>query len=294
MKETRSLINSLLVCGVAFAMVSTLPAQTTKEEFAKVIRVHGAARYQAPGGSFQELRVGTVIQPGSVVQSGIEASSFVDLALGGGTGAYPSFGSSDNKRFSPTAHYSAQTKRTVLHLYANTVLGVDKMVATETGAATVTDTELDLRKGHILGSVKKLSAGSEFRIRYPKGVAGLRGSIFDMTVDYVRAINQPANAPGEQVHCTFAMTSGTGVVTFTGPDGAAVTQTVQTMQMFDSSNPSVTMTIPTTELDNINSIVSTLSAPPTGVVHLPEPGEVEIQFNRITVPTVTTTVGMVQ
>jgi hypothetical protein len=278
MKETRSLISSLLVCGVALAMVSTLPAQTTKEEVAKVIRVRGAARCQAPGGTWQELQIGSVIRPGSVIQSGLDGGSYLDVVLGSGTGPYPSLGSPDYRKFSPTAHYAAQTRRTVLHLFANTVLGVDKMTATETGAATVTETELDLRKGHILGNLKKPSAGSEFRVRYPKGVAGIRGGVFDMTVDYVRALNQAANVPGEQVHCTFAMSSGTGVVTYTGPDGATVTEVVQTMQVWDSGNPSVTMTIPTTELNTINSIVSTLGAPPTGVTHVVDPGQVEIQY----------------
>jgi hypothetical protein len=278
MKNTRSLISSLLVCGVAFATVSTLSAQTTKEEVVKVVRVRGAARCQAAGGTWQELRVGAVVKPGSVIQSGLEANSYVDIVVGSGAGPLPSFGSPDYRKFSPTAHYSSQTKQTVLHLFANTVLGVDKLTATETGAAIVTETELDLRKGHILGNVKKLSAGSEFRVRYPKGVAGIRGSLFDMTVESVRLLNQPANAPGEQVHCTFAMASGTGVVTFTGPDGNPVTVVVQTMQVFDSGNPTATMTIPTTELDTINSIAPTLTPPATGQVHLVDPGQVEIQY----------------
>jgi hypothetical protein len=124
-----------------------------------------------------------------------------------------------------------------------------------------------------------MSAGSEFRIRYPKGVAGIRGSIFDMTVDYFKVVNPAApNAPGEQVHCTFAMTSGTGVVTFTGPDGTTATQVVQTMQVFDSNNPTLTVAIPPAELDTINSTLTTLSAPPTGVTHLVDPGQVEIQY----------------
>ena len=45
MKETRSLLNSLVACGVALAMVSTLAAQTVNQGSAKVVRLKGAARY---------------------------------------------------------------------------------------------------------------------------------------------------------------------------------------------------------------------------------------------------------
>jgi len=277
MKETRSLMNGLLVCGVALAMVSTLAAQTTTEELVKVIRVQGAARYQAPGGTWQELRAGDVIKQGSLVQSGIEGNSYVDLAFGGGKGPYPFVGTPNYRRMSVTG-FAAEAKRTMIHLFANTVLGVDKLVSTETGAAVVTETELDLRKGHILGNVKKLGAGSEFRIRYPKGVAGIRGQTFDMTVEYVRVVNPAANVPGEMVHCTFAMSAGTGVVTFTAPDGTTTTQVVQTMQAWDSNNPTVTTPISSGQLATIQGILPTLVAPPTGVTHLVDPGQVEIQY----------------
>jgi len=277
MKETRSLINGLLVCGVAFAMVSTLAAQTAKEEVAKVIHLRGPARCQAPGGAWQELRVGSDIKAGSVIQSGIESGSYVDVEVGTGAGPFPSVGAPDFKVAS-TARYAVKTRRTVLHLYSNTVLGVDKMMATETGAATVTDTELDLRKGHIVGNVKKLSAGSEFRVRYPKGVAAIRGSVFDMTVDYLKETNPSGNAAGEQVHCTFAMTSGTGAVSFTQPDGTTGTEVVQTMQAWDSSNPTVTTPISSSELAAVNSILPSLYPPPAGVVRVPDPGQIEIQY----------------
>jgi hypothetical protein len=290
MKQTRSLINGLLVCGIAFAMVSTLPAQTTKEEVAKVIRIHGAARCQLPGGTWQDLRVGDIIRPGSVIQSGIEGSSYVDVMIGRGAGPLPTLGSPVYRRPGATG-YAAQARRTVIHLYANTVLGVDKLVETETGAAVVTETELDLRKGHLLGNVNKLTAGSEFRVRYPKGVAGVRGQIFDMTVEYVRIVNPATNVASETVQCTFAMASGTGVVTYTQPDGTTVTEVVQAMQSWSSGNPTVTISIPSGELATINQTIPTLTAPPAGVVHLVDPGQVEIQYVTGTKGGTTTPVG---
>ena len=262
MKKTRSLINGLLVCGVAFAMVSTLSAQTTKEPVAKVVRVRGAARCQPPGGgAWQELRVGAVVEPGSVLQSGLGGESFVDVRL---------------------------TRQTVVHLYANTVLGVDKLVVAETGGVTVTETELDLRKGQILGNVKKLTAGSDFRIRYPKGVARIRGSIFNMSVEELKAA-------GDQVHVTFSMALGTGEITFTGPDGNSFTQMVQPLQTFDSTNPNLTTPLSPADAAAMLAAGGALVTEGAPVVaQLPNPGQTVIEYlQRPVAPTVTPTAGTV-
>lgn len=272
MKQTRSVIISLVVCGVAFAMASTLSAQTTKEQVAKVIRVGGAARCQIPGGGWEDLRPGTVIPQGSVIQSGIDSGSYVDVVLGPGMGAVPTLGSPDYaKIITPVAGYAAPTKLTVLHLYSNTVLGLDKLMGASTGSSFVTETELDLRKGHVLGNVKRQTTGSEFRVRYPKGVATVNhGGIFDMSVDGVRV--------------TFAMSEGSGSITFTGPDGVAVTQAVQTSQIFDSSTPTVVAAISPAQLASIQSVVTTLGLPPVVVSLLPN-------FNQVQIDYVTTTAG---
>ena len=65
MKETRSLLNSLVVCGVALAMVSTLAAQTINQGAAKVVRLKGDARYKVGAGEWQKLKVGDVVKPGT-------------------------------------------------------------------------------------------------------------------------------------------------------------------------------------------------------------------------------------
>ena len=41
---------------------------------------------------------------------------------------------------------------------------------------TISDTELDLQKGRIFYSVKKLSAESKYLVKIPNGIAGVRGS----------------------------------------------------------------------------------------------------------------------
>ena len=83
MKETRSLLNSLVACGVALAMVSTLAAQTANQGAAKVVRLKGGARYKMGNNVWQPLKVGDIVKPGTVIQTA--AKSRVDFVLGDGS-----------------------------------------------------------------------------------------------------------------------------------------------------------------------------------------------------------------
>ncbi len=65
----------------------------------------------------------------------------------------------------------------------NTTLGIDKLTITDTGADTVSDTELNLKKGKIFASVKKLSGASQYLIKLPSGIAGVRGTKFSISAD---------------------------------------------------------------------------------------------------------------
>src|ERR1039457_6726695 len=83
MKETRGLLKSLVVCGVALAMVSTLVAQTANETVAKVVRIKGGVRYKAGNNDWMPLKGGDIVKPGTLIQTA--ADSFVDLGLGSGS-----------------------------------------------------------------------------------------------------------------------------------------------------------------------------------------------------------------
>src|SRR5881296_1265363 len=87
MKTIRSLMNGLIVCGVALAMASSLTAQTVTQGKAKVGRIKGYARFTTGNNVWQPLKVGETIRPGTVIQTGVEKGSFVDLVLGDGSGA---------------------------------------------------------------------------------------------------------------------------------------------------------------------------------------------------------------
>ena len=151
MKQFRTAAR-LLVCGLAlFAISISLQAKDGK---AVVRAVRGTAKYSAGGGVWVPLKVGTTLQPGSSIQTGPEST--VDLFLG--------------------------QNGPVVRVTPETTIGFDKLAYTDTGADTVIDTQLNLKSGRILGNVKKLAAASRYEIKTPNGVAGIRGTDFDVTV----------------------------------------------------------------------------------------------------------------
>jgi len=186
MKDTRRLINHLVGCAVAIAMVSTLTAQTIGS--AKVIRTKGPARYTTGNNIWQPLGVGTVLQPGTVVQTSTEKGSYVDLVLGDETTApvvqpitfRPGIVSS---LASSGANYQPSVDQNVVRVWENSALGVDKLSSTQTGAEVVTDTQLDLKAGHITANVRKMSAASKYEVKMPNGVCGIRGTLVDLSAE---------------------------------------------------------------------------------------------------------------
>jgi hypothetical protein len=209
MKETRSILNRLLVCGVALAMVSTLTAQTVSQGAAKVMRIKGAARYKIGNGEWQKLKVGDKLQPGAIIQTADK--SRVDFVLGDGSApvAGPVTGQ--------TLSYQPAVEQNMVRMWENTLLGVDKLTETQTGADVVTETQLDLRAGHIFGMVKKMSAASKYEVKIPNGVAGIRGTVYDISAEgFVKVL------------------SGSVVLAYVGPDGTVVTQVIMGLQEFDA------------------------------------------------------------
>jgi hypothetical protein len=195
MKETRKLMSVLIAVAVTLCMASTLVAQTVVEGTAKVIRIKGAARYFVGSTTNmpRDLTLGTVLRPGSIIQIGTEQGSYVDLVLSEGTSASVVAGAPQAASYTPYIPTSYSTaiaarpsgEQNVVRVWENTVLAIDKLTNQHTGADVVTDTQLDLRAGHITGNLKKLSAGSHYEIKLPNGVAGVRGSSYDLTADGV-------------------------------------------------------------------------------------------------------------
>jgi hypothetical protein len=101
----------------------------------------------------------------------------------------------------------------------DTVLAIDKLTVNDTGVDTVNDTELDLRQGGIYCSVKKFSGASQYLIKIPNGIAGVRGTLF-----YIDATGR----------CIVYKNSV--VLSITGPDGNPITVVVGEGNQFDPGN----------------------------------------------------------
>jgi hypothetical protein len=207
MRTYRSLMNGLFVCGVALTMASTLAAQTVTQVKAKVVRIKGYARFTTGNNVWQPLKVGETIRPGTVIQTGVERGSFVDLVLGDGSGAAPVAGSiAAPEATTSKISYQPSAEQNMVRIWENSLLGIDKLTSMDTGADVVSETQLDLKAGRIFGSVKKMSAASKYEVKIPNGIAGIRGTIYEITAEGV-----------------VRVASGLVVLAWVGPDGTTIT-----------------------------------------------------------------------
>jgi len=254
MKHIRSLMNGLIMSAIAVAMASSLSAQTVYQSKAKVVRIKGYARFTAGNNVWQPLKVGEVLKPGTTIQTGIERGSFVDLVLGDGSGSTPSIGSGSVADSSATPvssssgkSYQPNADQNVIRIWENSLLGIDKLTSMETGADNVTETQLNLQAGRIFGSVKKMSAASKYEVKIPNGVAGIRGTVFEITAEGV-----------------IKVASGVVVLAFVGADGNVSTQEINAGQEFDARSLKVSP-LPPTEVQRLlglpRGVIATESAP---------------------------------
>ncbi|MBC8001196.1 MAG: FecR domain-containing protein [Opitutaceae bacterium] len=155
MKNLSSIFKNLAAfAGLAasFTLASDAHAASMQGK-AEVTRLQGSAKYSTGGNVWVPLKVGTTLKSGAVIQTA--ADSTVDLNLG--------------------------LNGPVVRVTPNTTLSLDKLAYTDTGADTVIETQLNLQSGRVLGNVKKLSAASRYEIKLPTGVAGIRGTDYEVT-----------------------------------------------------------------------------------------------------------------
>ncbi|GEM_PF-2061853 len=190
MKYTGRLMNHLAVFGIAMATacsLSTANAQVTKQGTAHVRSVEGSAKYSTGGGAWLSLKAGTALQAGATVSTA--ANSHVDVYLG--------------------------INGPTIRITEDSTVGIDKLTYTDTGADAVIETQLNLKKGVLMGSVRKLAAASRYEIKTPAGVAGIRGT------DYVITDK-----------CALFILRGLGHVAYILPDSNILSESVSTGEAF--------------------------------------------------------------
>jgi hypothetical protein len=242
MKLKLNCANKVVGSGLALLLVAwatTLSAQTAKQGNAVVTSKKGSARYSSDNRTWQSVEVGAVIKPGSVIQTG--PNSYVDLAI-------DERGSSAMRLAAKTSAIGAGSgggggaageTANVVRITPNSILAIDKLTSEDTGADVVTDTQLDLRAGRIMGTVKKMSAASRYEVKFPTGVAGIRGTTYILdAIGVLRCL------------------AGSLVLSYL-KDGVVVTQVVNEREQFDPATGQVTP-IPAPDyaafMDQINNI----------------------------------------
>jgi len=151
-------VSRILGFAVAVAaLLSAATAQAAPEQNKAVVRaVRGSANFSTDrGANWKALKVGTSLNQNSVVRTA--PGSNVDLYLG------------DNGP--------------IVRVTEDTTLGIDRLTIDRTGVDKVIETQLDLRNGRILGDVKRLAAASKYEVKTPHGVAGIRGTRYDIRAD---------------------------------------------------------------------------------------------------------------
>ncbi len=143
----------MLVFALA-GVVSIKSAEPGKVEGKAIVRtISGTATYST-GGSSMPLKVNMELARGTTIKTGPD--SFVLMNVNGVS--------------------------SVVRVDADTTMGIDKMLRIGPGREGDTETMLNLSVGSILGQVKKVSANSNYEIKTPHGVAGIRGTDFQITV----------------------------------------------------------------------------------------------------------------
>jgi hypothetical protein len=211
-------------------MITAVAAQTAVQSAAKVVRIKGNARFTTGNNVWQPLRVGALLKAGSVIQTASEGS-YVDLVLGNeeatastavNMSGSPMAAAAGPPPGSGSAPPSAGDQN-IVRVFENSTLAIDKLTTMETGADTVSETQLDLQRGRIFGNVKKMSAASKYEVKLPNGVAGIRGTIYTLSaVGVVQVL------------------VGSVVIAYVGADGNVVTQVVMGGQQFDARTGQVT------------------------------------------------------
>jgi len=215
---------SIVAAGVVALIGAVSSAQAAEVGKAVVRSVRGHAQY-AEGGQWLELKPGHVLKPGSSIRTANESQ--VDLFL--------------------------DQNGPMVRLVENTTLGIDKLNFEATGIDTVIETQLDLKSGRILGIVKKMAHNSKYEIKTPNGVAGVRGTEFDVSATSVARV-----------------VSGSMVLVYVKSDGTVITQVLNAGEMFVPSEGAV-RPLPPDQLSQLLADINDLRGAPTAELKVEEP-----------------------
>lgn len=183
-------LNQLFATALFAAVVgfgSFAFAQGDHAGYATVVRVQGIASYSLGDDVWHPLVAGKKLVAGSTIRTGENGS--VDVILGKeiafpqSQGEPSSLGQASDSAVRGLISDTPSIQQNAIRLLPGTVLAIDKLTVNDAGVDTVSDTELDLQKGKIFGAVKKLNTESEYLVKLPNGIAGIRGTEYLLGAD---------------------------------------------------------------------------------------------------------------
>jgi FecR protein len=234
---------SAVICGLVLAFTTGASAQDIKQGVATVVRIQGEASYtleSGPNAKWIPLVAGKIVQAGATIRT--EPGAMVDVVLGKqiqmpqAQGFPNAIGPAPDSLVRGTVDFKPSVEQNVIRLSGGTTLKIDKLTVSDTGVDAVSDTELDLKHGKIFFSVKKLSTSSQYLIKIPNGIAGVRGT---------------KGSIDEFGHC-WALQHSVWL-SMTGPDGLPITVEVTEGHGFNPQDGQI-ITLPQDILDTLRDI----------------------------------------
>ena len=217
MKHFQILLAALFC--TALTVTASAQNQANKQGYATAVRVEGNVTYSLGAGQGEHpLVAGRFLPPGSIVYT--HDNGVADLVLGKAIDLPQAKWSPERISLAHDSHvrgfttYKPSADQNAIRLTPNSTLAIDKLTIVDTGADTVSDTELDLKKGKIFASVRKLSGASQYIVKLPTGVAGVRGTLFSISVDGAVACFE---STGGGVILALTLANGTTQTFVVGP-----------------------------------------------------------------------------
>jgi hypothetical protein len=178
-----------VVAALACLAISAAHADGEKSGVVTVIRVQGSvdgaegvgrADYSLDGGTtWQSAVVGQSFPAGTLLRTG--KNSLLDVMIGQSYAEKSVVLLKDTWHQNPARNVVPELEHNMIRLRPNTVLGVDKLLVPGNDPTAISDAELNLKQGTILGSVRKVKPSSEYFIKLPTGVAAVRGTQFELS-----------------------------------------------------------------------------------------------------------------
>lgn len=160
---------------IAAGLLSSAEANT-RDGQALVQTVSGEAKFSVDGDKWLPLQTGQLLKTGAVVKTGAKARADLFLGING----------------------------SLLRLDANTELKFSRLAIKVSPIEHMAETEMELRSGRVIGNVRKLPMGSSYVLKTPKGVADVKGTVYDINADgelivVSGKVNYTDNATGKEV-----------------------------------------------------------------------------------------------